>query len=125
MVLTAEALVIDHRAAATAAASIHLHYEGAVIETPLAAFTDVIGLEGVAVLAAEQNLVEWYPHEDQPLGDLVAAAGRAIDTGLEVGLVVPAARMGEAHRSFRGTSVTLQPWWHDGETICFGGTEVP
>ena len=39
MVLAPDIIRVTHETAATTAASIHLHYEGAVIETPLAAFT--------------------------------------------------------------------------------------
>lgn len=122
----AEALIttIDHRTAATVAASIHLHYEGSVVETPLAGFTG-IDVDGVAVLAPEQGLVEWFPHDDQPLDALCTPAHTIVGGGLAVGVLVPAARMGEAHRALRGTPVTIQPWWIDGESIRFGGPEVP
>jgi len=122
MVLTAT--TTDHRTAATTAASIHLHYEGSVIETPLSSFAGVSALEGVAVVAPERGLVEWFPAEDQALIALVAPS-RSSAADWDVSVIVPAARMGEAHRALRGAPITLQPWWTDGESVRFGGPEVP
>lgn len=123
-------LVIDtgratHETAATTAASIHLYYEGSVIETPLAGFTGVPDVSGVAVMAPEQGVVEWFPHPAQDLGRLAALATETAATGWRVAVLVPSARMGEAHRALRGAPVTLQPWWTDGERVRFGGPEVP
>jgi len=125
MVLAPAITRATHETAATTAASIHLHYEGAVVETPLAAFTGAPHLSGVAVLAPEQGLVEWFPHADQSLTPLAPFAGEAIGAGWRVAVLVPAMRMGEAHRALRGMDLTLQPWWADGETVRFGGPEVP
>ena len=125
MVLAPAISRVTHEAAATAAASIHLHYEGAVVETPLAAFTGFSDVAGVAVLAPEQGLVEWFPDADQALPPLAEFAAEAVGAGWRVSVLVPAGRMGEAHRALRGLDVTLQPWWADGETVRFGGPEVP
>lgn len=124
MVLTAPIRTDGHHAAAATAASIHLHYEGSVIETPLAAFTGEAGLDGVAVIAPERGLVEWFPSNAQKLAAL-AAPSRVGSCDWAVTVVVPAARMGEAHRELRGAPLTLQPWWPDGESVRFGGPEVP
>ena len=123
MVLTAPTTT-DHQAAATTAASIHLQYEGSVIETPLAAFAGVPALDGIAVIAPERGLVEWFPSETQALADLVAPA-RTGSADWDVSVIVAASRMGEAHRALRGAPITLQPWWADGESVRFGGPEVP
>lgn len=124
MVLEAPTRTVDHVAAATTAASIHLHYEGSVIETPLAAFADEPDLDGVAVLAPERGLVEWFPSESQELASLMAPS-RVSSCDWAITVLVPAARMGEAHRALRGAPLTLQPWWPDGESVRFGGPEVP
>ena len=116
---------VTHQTAATAAASIHLHYEGSVVETPLAAFVGVADLAGVAVLAPEQGLVEWFPDGGQDLDSLAPFAAEATGAGWRVAVLVPAPRMGEAHRAMRGFDVTLQPWWADGAGVRFGGPEVP
>lgn len=123
MVLTAPTTT-DHQAAATTAASIHLQYEGSVIETPLSAFSGEPGLEGIAVVAPERGLVEWFPSGDQTLAALVGPL-RASAADWNVSVIVPAGRMGEAHRALRGAPITLQPWWVDGENVRFGGPEVP
>ncbi|HSM01372.1 MAG TPA: hypothetical protein VK960_02875 [Acidimicrobiia bacterium] len=123
MVLTAPSST-DHQAAATTAASIHLHYEGSVIETPLSSFLGEQALDGVAVVAPERGLVEWFPSDAQGLAALVAPS-RTSAADWDVSVIVPAHRMGEAHRALRGTPITLQPWWIDGESVRFGGPEVP
>ena len=125
MVLAPSVTRVTHETAATTAASIHLHYEGAVIETPLGAFAGVAELSGVAVLAPEQGLVEWFPDADQELRPLAALAAEAVGAGWRVAVLIPAFRMGEAHRALRGIELTLQPWWADGESVRFGGPEVP
>jgi hypothetical protein len=124
VVLTVPARTATHQTAATMAASIHLHYEGSVIETPLAAFVGEPTLDGVAVVAPERGLVEWFPSGDQELAPL-AAASKISSGDWAVSVVVPSTRMGEAHRALRGSPVTLQPWWADGESVRFGGPEVP
>jgi len=124
VLLTAPGRTASHQTAATTAASIHLHYEGSVIETPLSAFVGEAALDGVAVVAPERGLVEWFPADHQGLAAL-AAASRVSAADWAVSVIVPASRMGEAHRVLRGTPVTLQPWWPDGDGVRFGGPEVP
>jgi hypothetical protein len=123
MVLTADTTT-DHRTAATTAASIHLHYEGSVVETPLASFVGEPTLDGIAVVAPERGLVEWFPSDEQALTALI---GHSRDSAADwdVSVIVPAVRMGEAHRALRGAPITLQPWWADGDSVRFGGPEVP
>ena len=115
---------ITHHTAATAATSIHMHYEGEVVQTPLDAFTGVAGLDGVAVLAPRQGIVEFFPSHRQHLGSLGPVAACVTVEGWDVVVLVPARRMGEAHRALRGFPLQIQPWWDDGEGICFGGLEV-
>ena len=43
--------------------------------------------------------------------------------GLEVWILVPITKLGEAHQRLRGAASRVQPWWiHDGR-ICFGRPE--
>ena len=125
MVLAATKEQATHRTAATTAASIHLHFEGSVIETPLAGFAGNPDLDGVAVVAPERGIVEWYPSDRQGLEPLAALSRASAGPEWQVMVIVPAARMGEAHRALRGSPVTLQPWWSDDEGVRFGGPEVP
>lgn len=122
-VLTAAA--VDHRAAATRAASIHLHRHGEAVETSLAGFAGGSGLRGRAVVVPGQSLVEWYPHGDQPLEQLADPAMGVVASGWRLWVVVPAHRMGEAHRALHRSALTLQAWWHDDGSVRFGGPEVP
>ncbi|MFH1104488.1 MAG: hypothetical protein V1757_06040 [Actinomycetota bacterium] len=125
MVLTATTNRATHHTAASMAASIHLHYEGSVIETPLAGFTGNADLDGIAVVAPERGIVEWFPSDLQRLEPLAAVSRTSAGPEWQLSVIVPASRMGEAHRALRGSPVTLQPWWADRETIRFGGPEVP
>jgi hypothetical protein len=97
-----------------------------VVETPVGAFVGEDTARGTAVVAADLGIVECLlPDDAEPsaLGPGIAAMASA---GWEVTLLVPAARLGEAHRSLRGMPVTLQPWWLDpAHGICFGASEVP
>ena len=124
MVLTAPE-IITHQTAATVATSIHMHYDGEVVETPLGSFIGIEELDGVAVLAPNRGLVEFFPGDRQPLSTLGPIATSAAASGWQVAVLVPAERMGDAHSSLRGFPLRLQSWWADGDRICFGGPEVP
>ena len=125
MVLSAERLATTHHTAAAAAALLHLHRESTVVETPIALFAEAPEIAGVAVVAPQQGVTEWYPAELQELTPLGPLAAAAAGRGWRVMVVVPTARMGEAHRALRGVPVMLQPWWADQERVRFGGPEVP
>ncbi len=116
---------VTHSTAASVAASIHMHYEGEVVETPLGSFAAVSGLDGVAVLASGQGVVEFFPSGRQELAPLGPVAAAAVAVGWRVAVLVPADRMGDAHNALRGCALHLQAWWNDGDRICFGGPEVP
>lgn len=116
---------VNHETAATVAASIHMHYEGEVVETPLASFAGINDFAGVAVLAPRRGLVEFFPSGGQALAPLGPLAASAVAGGWRVAVVVPTDRMGDAHRSLRGFRLDLQCWWEDADRICFGGPEVP
>lgn len=124
MALTATHTTTHHTAASTAAA-IHMHYEGEVVETPLSGFSGIPSLDGIAVLAPRQGVAEMFPSDGQDLGALGPVAAAVAARGWRVAVVVPAARMGEAHRLLRGGDLRLQAWWDDGDRIRFGGPEVP
>lgn len=123
-VVLATTETITHHAAASVATSIHMHYEGEVVQTPLDSFTGAVGLDGVAVFAPVQGLVEFFPSDQQSLVDLGPVAASAIADGWRVAVLVSSERMGDAHRSLRGLPIQLQAWWDDGDRICFGGPEV-
>jgi hypothetical protein len=121
----ATARTVSHHTAASEAASIHMHYEGEVVETPLARFAGHDGYDGVVVLAPTQGIVEVFPGPGQAIDALVPVVEAVVRRGWAAGVVVPAERMGEAHRGLRGCRVSLQAWWPDADRICFGGPEVP
>ena len=76
---------IGYREAAATAAAIHMHYEGEVVETPLRSFADDPALDGVAVLAPTQGVVEFFPSEGQPVAPLAQAIETAAAQGWSVG----------------------------------------
>jgi hypothetical protein len=125
VVLAANKTIASHEIAASVAAAIHMHYEGEVVETPLASFVGLAGLDGVAVLAPSQGLVEIFPSAGQGLEMIGPVADSVVASGWRVGVVVPSHRAGEAHGSLRGRPLHIQSWWQDGDDIRFGGTEVP
>ena len=116
---------ITHHTAASEAAAIHMHYEGEVVETPLSGFAGHQSFDGVVVLAPTRGIVEVFPGPDQEIAGLVPVVEAVARRGWSAGVVVPAGRMGEAHRSLRGCQVSLQAWWVGSDGICFGGPEVP
>ena len=124
-VVLATPTTITHHVAATEAASIQMHYEGEVVETPLGSFAGVEGIDGVAVLAPNQGLVEFFPGDRQQLATLGPVAALAAASGWRVAVLVPTERMGDAHMSLRGFPLHLQSWWPEGDHIRFGGPEVP
>lgn len=115
---------VTHQTAATTAASIHLHHQGEVVQTPLGSFAETPGVAGLAVLVPQQGLAEFFPADDQPLSTLGPIAATAAATGWDVAVLVPSERMGDAHRELRGFPLVLQAWWDEGDRICFGGPEV-
>jgi hypothetical protein len=123
-VVLAATETITHHTAATAATAIHMHYEGEVVQTQLDAFTGVLGLDGIAVLAPQQGLVEFFPSDEQMLHGLGPVAAVVAASGWNVAVLVESRRMGEAHRALRGFPLQLQAWWDAGDRICFGGPEV-
>lgn len=44
--------------------------------------------------------------------------------GLEVWLLVPLGKLGQAHTRFRGKAHRVQAWWVNDERICFGRAEA-
>jgi hypothetical protein len=125
MVLAPERVAVSHGTAASAAASLHLRREATVVETEIAVFAEAPEVSGLAVLAPQQGITEWYPDPAQDLTPLGPLAAAAAVRGWRVMVVVPTGRMGEAHRALRGAPAMLQPWWSDGDQVRFGGPEVP
>ena len=97
-----------------------------VVETSLAAACGLDGVPGAAVLAADLGIAECVLGDDVDPGDLgpgieILAAG-----GWAVTVLVPAARVGEAHAALRGRPARLQPWWPGRrDAVHFGAPEVP
>ena len=105
MVLAPAITRVTHRTAATTAASIHLHYEGAVVETPLAGFTGVVAIStGWRWWRPSRGSGRVVPRMPSRILAATGAglAGSVAGTGWKVAVLVPAGRMGEAHRALRG-----------------------
>lgn len=96
-----------------------------VVETPLTDLSEVPGVPGTVVVAADLGVVECVLAPDDDPIDLAPGLERLAAVGWEVTLLAPTARMGEAHRALRGRPASLQAWWYDGDHLCFGAPEVP
>ena len=77
------------------------------------------------VVARSTKTIECILPTDADPGDYLSGFRRMVFEDWTVRLLVHSARMGEAHRSLRGSPVTLQPWWHDGGSVHFGRPEIP
>jgi hypothetical protein len=109
-----------------AAARSYARRDCTVVETSMAAAAGIDGVPGSALLAADLGIAECTLDEGTDPALLGPGIDRLAATGWEVTVLVPARRMGEAHRALRGRSARLQPWWLDPDgAMCFGGTEVP
>lgn len=84
---------------------------------------DVAGLTVVA--AGDARVAEIMVDETVVCQQLTQSIWSLADQGWQTVVVVPAARMGEAHFALRGVPCRLQAWWDDGSTICFGSHETP
>lgn len=96
-----------------------------MVRVPIADLTGSAALEGPAVVIAEAGEVECFPAARQDLFSLRAPVRGLLASGWRITVVVPAGRMGDAHRALRGVPAMIQPWWEDDGVVCFGGREVP
>ncbi len=111
------------RRVAGAAADAWMRAGVTMVEMSTSALTGV-GAAGLALVAADEGIVECIADGD--LGPLVTASRRLAADGWRVAILVPSARMGDAHRVLRGSPVRLQPWWSGADdSILFGVPEVP
>lgn len=126
MVIMASAEVAEAGPAVAAASRIYAERGCTVVETSLAAAAGIDGVPGPAILAADLGIAETAIDDDTDPALLGPGLDRLAATGWEVTVLVPAPRMGEAHRALRGRVALLQAWWFgpDGD-LCFGPPEVP
>ena len=78
-----------------------------------------------AVAAGDSRIAEIMIDETVVCQQLTQAVWSLADQGWQTVVVVPAARIGEAHFALRGVPCRLLGWWEDGSTICFGSHETP
>lgn len=94
------------------------HYPASTVAASAWSFRSSI----VHVDVPSDGHVELIVPDDEPLAPLGFQVARlAADTTVTV--VVASHRMGTAHRALRGSGAVVQPWWLDGETVCFGRAE--
>ena len=123
MVLAVAADTTITRRVADAAVDAWIRVGTTMVEMTMSGLTGV-ATPGIALIAAEEGIVECVVEGD--LGPLVKAARRITADGWKVAVLVPSARMGEAHRVLRGTPVRIQPWWRGADdSVLFGVPEVP
>ncbi len=121
-------LIGTERVVDRALAIYRAHLERA-IEVPLADMVDCavsVDVARLAVVAAgESRGAEIMVDETVACDQLVTAVWSLAEQGWTTTVVVPAERMGEAHRALRGLPCRLQAWWEDGALISFGSFETP
>ncbi len=104
------------------------HLERA-IEVPLGDMVDrevAIDVAQLSVVAAgESRTAEIMVDESVLCAQVGPALWSLADQGWQTTMVVPAARMGEAHGALRGVPCRLQSWWEDESGISFGSYERP
>jgi hypothetical protein len=104
------------------------HLERAV-HVPLADMVDrevAVDVARLSVVAAgESRVAEIMVDETVVCQQLTLALWSLADQGWQATVVVPAARMGEAHQALRGVPCRLQAWWEDETLVCFGAHETP
>ena len=121
-------LIGTERVVDRALAIYRAHLERAV-EVPLGDMvdreitTDAARLSVVA--AGESRVAEIMVDETVVCDQLTNAVWSLAEQGWSITVVMPAARMGEAHFAMRGLPCRLQAWWEDGTTVCFGAYEKP
>ncbi len=114
MVVTMESDVLDR--AVSACSDAYLAHGTTVIVTD-APFMTVFSDHETAEVALETQA------SMEAAVAYIAELSRAWD----VVVLVPTMLGGSAHRILRGLfdNVTIQPWWTEGATICFGQPETP
>jgi hypothetical protein len=101
----------------------------AVVESWLAEMagapiTDALGFAS-CVVAIDRRIVEVVLTPSTELSGLSSAIWRLTSSGWQVTILAPRMRLGEAHRSLRGTPCVIQPWWiDDGDRVAFGRIEL-
>lgn len=104
------------------------HLERA-IHVPLGDMVDremAIDVGRLSVVAAgDTRTAEIMVDETVLCAQLTPAIWSLADQGWTTTVVVPSARMGEAHTALRGIPCRLQAWWEDASGISFGSFELP
>ncbi|MGA9597455.1 MAG: hypothetical protein WBV06_14945 [Acidimicrobiia bacterium] len=105
-----------------------VHLERA-IEVPLGDMVDrEISLDAArlsVVAAGDSRTAEIVVDQTVQCAELTTALWSLEDQGWRATVVVPTARLGEAHTALRGVPCRLQGWWEDSTGICFGSHELP
>jgi hypothetical protein len=87
-----------------------------------ASLTDALGFLP-CVTAIDRRIVEIILAPATELAGLTSAVLRLAESGWQVVVVAPAARMGDVHTALRGAPAVLQPWWIDAGEVAFGNFE--
>ena len=77
------------------------------------------------VAAGDGRTAEIVVDQTVQCAELTTALWSLEDQGWRATVVVPTARLGEAHTALRGVPCRLQGWWEDSTGICFGSHELP
>ena len=129
MAMAVQASLIGTERVVDRALAIYRAHLDRAVEVPLGDMVDreirVDAARLSVVAATDSRVAEIMIDETVVCGQLVQSVWSLAEQGWNTTVVVPAARMGEAHRALRSLPCRLQAWWEDGSTIHFGGYEKP
>ena len=129
MAMAVQASLIGTERVVDRALAIYRAHLDRAVEVPLGDMVDrEIGVDAArlfVVAATDNRVAEIMIDETVVCGQLIQSVWSLAEQGWTTTVVIPAARMGEAHHALRGLPCRLQAWWEDGSTIFFGGYERP
>ena len=109
--------------------------ESGVLDKAVSACSDAYLAHGTTVIVTDAPFMTVFSdHETAEVALETQASMEAAVTYIAelsqawgVVVLVPTMLAGSAHRILRGLfdNVTIQPWWTEGATICFGQPETP
>lgn len=129
MAMAVQASLIGTERVVDRALAIYRAHLDRAVEVPLGDMVDrEIGVDAArlsVIAATDSRVAEIIIDETLVCEQLVQSVWSLAEQGWTTTVIVPAARMGEAHYALRGLPCRLQTWWEDGSTVWFGVYEKP
>ena len=95
-------------------------------QAQLVEFVDATDVGAMRTISCpERRSIEIVLDAELEAGSLVPGIWRLTQGGHRVVVLVALGRIGAAHPELRGVPCRLQPYWLEGDRVCFGGFEIP